>query len=138
MAKKAAAPATITLKHLAADIAESQDLSKKHAEAVLTEMIDLITRHLKKGDRVRIVRLGVMIVRGEEQDPWSFEASMHHFAPHRLAGDRDAAVPVAHQRCYTAETARGVKGECGFALRGEEEIVCKLHRDLQSLPDRAR
>jgi len=31
-AKKAAAPATVTLKHLAADIAESQDLSKKRAK----------------------------------------------------------------------------------------------------------
>ncbi|WP_256375359.1 HU family DNA-binding protein [Bradyrhizobium sp. WSM3983] len=63
MAKKAAAPATITLKHLAADIAESQDLSKKHAEAVLTDMVDLIAKHLKKGDRVRIVGLGILQVR---------------------------------------------------------------------------
>ncbi|MCK1391007.1 HU family DNA-binding protein [Bradyrhizobium sp. 1] len=62
-AKKAPAPATITLKHLAADIAESQDLSKKHAEAVLTDMVDLITKHLKKGDRVRIVGLGILQVR---------------------------------------------------------------------------
>ncbi|MBC9878283.1 HU family DNA-binding protein [Bradyrhizobium sp. INPA01-394B] len=62
-AKKTAAPATITLKHLAADIAESQDLSKKRAEAVLTDMVDLITKHLKKGDRVRIVGLGILQVR---------------------------------------------------------------------------
>ncbi|MBJ7407408.1 MAG: HU family DNA-binding protein [Bradyrhizobium sp.] len=62
-AKKAAAPATITLKHLAADIAESQDLSKKRAEAVLTDMVELITKHLKKGDRVRIVGLGILQVR---------------------------------------------------------------------------
>ena len=62
-AKKAAAPATITLKHLAADIAESQDLSKKRAEAVLIDMVDLITKHLKKGDRVRIVGLGILQVR---------------------------------------------------------------------------
>ena len=63
MAKKAASPVTITLKHLAADIAESQELSKKQAEAVLTDMVDLITRHLKKGDRVRIVGLGILQVR---------------------------------------------------------------------------
>jgi DNA-binding protein HU-beta len=62
-AKKAPAPATITLKHLAADIAESQDLSKKRAEAVLTDMVELITKHLKKGDRVRIVGLGILQVR---------------------------------------------------------------------------
>ena len=63
MAKKPASPVTITLKHLAADIAESQDLSKKRAEAVLTDMVDLITKHLKKGDRVRIVGLGILQVR---------------------------------------------------------------------------
>ena len=62
-AKKAAAPATITLKHLAADIADSQELSKKRAEAVLTDMVELITRHLKKGDRFRIVGLGILQVR---------------------------------------------------------------------------
>jgi DNA-binding protein HU-beta len=62
-AKKAPAPATITLKQLASDIAESQDLSKKRAEAVLTEMVELITKHLKKGDRVRIVGLGILQVR---------------------------------------------------------------------------
>ena len=63
MAKKAAAPATITLKQLAADIAESQDLSKKHAEAVLTDMVGKITKHLKKGERIRIVGLGILQVR---------------------------------------------------------------------------
>ena len=63
MAKKAPSPVTVTLKHLAADIAESQDLSKKRAEAVLTEMVELITKHLKKGDRVRIVGLGILQVR---------------------------------------------------------------------------
>ncbi|TPQ38391.1 HU family DNA-binding protein [Bradyrhizobium guangdongense] len=63
MAKKAAAPATVTLRHLAADVAETQDLSKKQAEAILTETIDLIAKHLKKGDRVRIVGLGILQVR---------------------------------------------------------------------------
>jgi DNA-binding protein HU-beta len=63
MAKKPPSPVTVTLKHLAADIAESQDLSKKRAEAVLTEMVELVTKHLKKGDRVRIVGLGILQVR---------------------------------------------------------------------------
>ena len=63
MAKKAAAAATITLRHLAADIAEAHDLSKKQAEAILTDTIDLIAKHLKKGDRVRIVGLGILQVR---------------------------------------------------------------------------
>ena len=63
MAKKAAAPVTVTVKQLAAGVAEAQDLSKKQAEAVLTDAIDMIVRHLKKGDRVRIVGLGILQVR---------------------------------------------------------------------------
>jgi DNA-binding protein HU-beta len=63
MAKKAASPTTITLKHLAAAIAEEQELSKKHAEAILTDLVTKITKHLKKGERVRIVGLGILQVR---------------------------------------------------------------------------
>jgi DNA-binding protein HU-beta len=63
MAKKAASPATITLKHLAAALAEEHDLSKKAAEAILTDVIDRIAKHLKKGERVRIVGLGILQVR---------------------------------------------------------------------------
>ena len=63
MAKKAESPATITLKHLAAALAEEHDLSKKAAEAILTDMIDRIAKHLKKGERVRIVGLGILQVR---------------------------------------------------------------------------
>ena len=63
MAKKAATPATITLKHLAAALAEEHDLSKKAAEAILTDMVGKIAKHLKKGVRVRIVGLGILQVR---------------------------------------------------------------------------
>ena len=58
MAKKAATPTTITLKHLAAAIAEEQELSKKQAEIILTDLVTRIAKHLKKGERVRIVGLG--------------------------------------------------------------------------------
>ena len=63
MAKKAATPATITLKHLAAAIAEDQELSKKPAESILGDMVTMITKHLKKGERIRIVGLGILQVR---------------------------------------------------------------------------
>ena len=63
MAKKAATPATITLKHLAAVLAEEHDLSKKAAEAILTDMVGKIAKHLKKGERIRIVGLGILQVR---------------------------------------------------------------------------
>jgi len=63
MAKKAGSPATVTLKHLAAAIAEDQELSKKQAESILNDVVSLITKHLKKGERIRIVGLGILQVR---------------------------------------------------------------------------
>jgi DNA-binding protein HU-beta len=58
-----ATPPTITLKHLAAAIADEQKLSKKQAETILNDMVIRITKHLKKGERVRIVGLGLLQVR---------------------------------------------------------------------------
>ena len=63
MAKKAASPATVTLKHLAAALADDHELSKKAAEAILTDLVGKITKHLKKGERIRIVGLGILQVR---------------------------------------------------------------------------
>ena len=63
MAKKAATPATVTLKHLAAALADEHELSKKSAEAILTDVVSKITKHLKKGERIRIVGLGILQVR---------------------------------------------------------------------------
>ena len=63
MAKKSATPATVTLKHLAAALAEDHELSKKTAEAILNDMVTRITKHLKKGERIRIVGLGILQVR---------------------------------------------------------------------------
>ncbi len=63
MAKKTATPTTVTLKHLAAAIAEEQELSKKQAESILNDMVSRITKHLKKGERIRIVGLGILQVR---------------------------------------------------------------------------
>src|SRR2546421_8890999 len=62
-AKKAGTPATVTLKPLAANLAESHELSKKQTEAVLGDMVGLVTKHLKKGDRIRIGGLGILVVR---------------------------------------------------------------------------
>ena len=54
---------TVTLKHLAAELAEQHELPKKQAEAVLSAMVALATRHLKKGDRLRFSGLGILQVR---------------------------------------------------------------------------
>jgi DNA-binding protein HU-beta len=63
MAKAASAQAIITLKHLAAEVAEKHDLPKKQAEAVLGDVIASIGKQLKKGSKIRIVGLGILQVR---------------------------------------------------------------------------
>src|SRR5882672_4788565 len=62
-AKKAGAQATVTLKHLAADLAEAHEMSKKQTEAVLGDLVGLVSKHLKKGDRIRIGGLGILVGR---------------------------------------------------------------------------
>jgi DNA-binding protein HU-beta len=63
-AKKPAKPqATVTLKHLAAELAESHEVPKKQTEAMLSDMVGLIVKHLKKGNRLRLVGLGILQVR---------------------------------------------------------------------------
>jgi len=62
-AKKAAAQATVTLKHLAANLSVSHEMSKKQTEAILGDLVNLVTKHLKKGDRIRIGGLGILVVR---------------------------------------------------------------------------
>ena len=58
-----AAQSTVTLKHLAAAIAEQHELAKKQSEQILNDAIGLVTKHLKKGERIRIVGLGILQVR---------------------------------------------------------------------------
>jgi DNA-binding protein HU-beta len=62
-AKKPGAQATVTLKHLAANLLEAHEMSKKQTEAVLGDLVGLVTKHLKKGDRIRIGGLGILVVR---------------------------------------------------------------------------
>jgi DNA-binding protein HU-beta len=62
-AAKAGTLSTVTLKHLAAKVAEDHEMAKKQAEAVLGSMVDLVVKHLKKGDRIRIGGLGILVVR---------------------------------------------------------------------------
>ncbi len=63
MAKKASTSTTVTLKHLAASLSEVHDMSKKRAESILTDLVSTVTKHLKQGDRIRIVGLGILQVR---------------------------------------------------------------------------
>jgi len=62
-AKKTAPQATITLKQIAAGLAERHDVSKKHAEALLGDLVSMTTEHLKNGDKIRLTGLGFLQVR---------------------------------------------------------------------------
>jgi len=59
---KAAQP-TVTLRHLAAGLAAQHEIAKRQSELLLTDFIDMIVKHLKKGDRIRIGGLGILQVR---------------------------------------------------------------------------
>jgi DNA-binding protein HU-beta len=59
---KAAQP-TVTLKHLAAALASEHEMAKKQSELLLNDLIGMIVKHLKKGDRIRIGGLGILQVR---------------------------------------------------------------------------
>jgi DNA-binding protein HU-beta len=65
--KKPAVAATakrpVTLKHLAASVAAEHQLTKRASEALLGDVVSMITKHLKKGERVRIAGLGILRVR---------------------------------------------------------------------------
>ena len=54
---------TISLKQLAATLAGDHDMPKKQAEGILGDLVNLVTKHLKKGDRIRLAGLGVLQVR---------------------------------------------------------------------------
>ena len=54
---------TVSLKHLAASIAGDHEMPKKQSEAILNDLVALIGKHLKKGDRIRLAGLGILVVR---------------------------------------------------------------------------
>jgi DNA-binding protein HU-beta len=59
----AAKAGPVTLKHLAARLAKDHQLTKRAGEAILGDLVSLITKHLKKGERVRISGFGILQVR---------------------------------------------------------------------------
>jgi DNA-binding protein HU-beta len=60
---KSPTPTTVTLKHLAAALAEGHEVPKKQAETILNDLVGLLVKHLKKGERIRIAGLGILQVR---------------------------------------------------------------------------
>ena len=64
-ALKAAKPkvTTVSTRQLGAALAEKHELSHKAANALIEDTIGLITKHLKKGSRIRLNGLGILVVR---------------------------------------------------------------------------
>jgi len=61
-----AAPAkveTVTLRQIAETLSESHELPKKQVMSMLEDMVETLTKHLKRGARIRIGGLGVLQVR---------------------------------------------------------------------------
>ncbi|MEZ5947132.1 MAG: HU family DNA-binding protein [Hyphomonas sp.] len=54
---------TVTLRQMAAELADAHGMTKKQAEAVLNDLVERTTKRLKKGEKVRFTGLGTMEVR---------------------------------------------------------------------------
>ena len=63
MQKAAPKAETVTLKDLAAKLAEAHRLPKAQVNTMLGEMVEDLGKHLKKGARIRISGLGILQVR---------------------------------------------------------------------------
>ena len=62
-AAKPKATKPVTLKDLAAQLAEDHQVSKRQGTEMLQNLVTMITKHLKKGERIRIAGLGILQVR---------------------------------------------------------------------------
>jgi DNA-binding protein HU-beta len=72
---KTASPPNITLKRLAAELTESHAISEKQAHTMLTDLVGLMVKHLKKGARVHVFGLGTLQVKERAgrmgRNPWA-------------------------------------------------------------------
>ena len=66
---KAAAPITVTLRHLSAALAEQHALPKKQADTIVTDVFSSVIEHLKAGERVKIGGLGIIEVKNRPARP---------------------------------------------------------------------
>ena len=57
-----ATAAAVSLKQMAATLAESQDLPKRQVEAMLGEFVQSLAEHLQQGTKIRISGLGIFQV----------------------------------------------------------------------------
>ena len=62
-AAKPAAAAVVSLKQLAAGLAETHEMPKKQAETLVNDFVQSLADHLKAGDKIRISGLGILEVK---------------------------------------------------------------------------
>ena len=54
---------TVTLKNIGAELTEKHELSKKHVNEILDDLVQHLVKNLKKGNRIRMAGLGILQVR---------------------------------------------------------------------------
>jgi len=54
---------TITRQQLAASLAGEYQITKRRGHEILDDLVNQITRHLKRGEKIRIAGLGILQVR---------------------------------------------------------------------------
>lgn len=57
-----AAGGVVTLKHIAAEIAEAHEMPKNQVQGVLDGFVELLGKKLRKGDKIRVPALGIFVV----------------------------------------------------------------------------
>ncbi len=62
-ASKPKASKPVTSRQLAAALSEQHELTKKQGVEMMDNLVGMITKHLKKGERVKITGLGILQVR---------------------------------------------------------------------------
>jgi DNA-binding protein HU-beta len=53
----------VTLRHLATELAEHHDMTKRDADELMKHVVEMLVQHLKDGDRLRIGGLGMLEVK---------------------------------------------------------------------------
>jgi len=60
---KAAKVETVSLRQLAVQLAEKNEMTNKAANKLMEDFVGLVTKNLKKGARIRLTGLGILQVR---------------------------------------------------------------------------
>ncbi len=53
----------LTLRHIAERLSETHEVPKRQANELLTQVVEMIARSLKKGEKIRLTGLGILQVR---------------------------------------------------------------------------